>query len=140
MTGSEVIDRLAEFSQQLRVGLALEQANLSRSLVSAMVQILFAAVAVWGLSRFPGGAIEQSYLAASGRFLASLGAPLGLNWQLMVALLMGLVRKENSIATLGILYGGEAAGLAVGDFQRLLLGGEQHAAPRLRGAQRGAFR
>jgi ferrous iron transport protein B len=37
---------------------------------------------------------------------------LGLNWQMMVALLTGLVRKENTVATLGVLYGRGGAGLA----------------------------
>ncbi|NIV31450.1 MAG: ferrous iron transport protein B, partial [Anaerolineae bacterium] len=48
-----------------------------------------------------------------GRALAPLGALMGLQWEMVVALLSSLVAKENSIATLGILFGaGEgAAGL-----------------------------
>ena len=82
--------------------------------------ILVMSVVLWALSTLPGGDIEQSYLAAAGRFLAPVGAPLGLNWQMMVALLTGFVRKENTIATLGVLYGrggeGLAATLARGDY------------------------
>ena len=56
-------------------------------------------VVLWALSTVPGGDIEHSYLAAAGRFLAPTGAPLGLNWQMMAALLTDFVRKENTIAT-----------------------------------------
>ena len=37
--------------------------------------------------------------------LEPVGQLIGLNWQLMVALLASIAAKENSIATLGILYG-----------------------------------
>ena len=74
--------------------------------------ILVMSVVLWALSTLPGGGIEQSYLAAAGHFLAPVGASLGLNWQMMVALLTGFVRKENTIATLGVLYAGSGAGLA----------------------------
>jgi ferrous iron transport protein B len=33
-----------------------------------------------------------------------LGAPLGLDWKMITALLTGLVAKENVVATLGVLY------------------------------------
>ena len=81
-------------------------------LKGAATIILVMSVVLWALSTLPGGDIEGSYLAAAGRFLAPAGAPLGLNWQMMVALLTGLVRKENTVATLGVLYGRGGAGLA----------------------------
>jgi ferrous iron transport protein B len=62
-------------------------------------------VAVWALSVLPGGKIESSYLAAIGRLLAPLGALMGLGWRMMVALLTSFVAKENTIATLAVLYG-----------------------------------
>jgi ferrous iron transport protein B len=74
--------------------------------------ILVMSVVLWALSTLPGSDIEGSYLAAAGRFLAPLTVPLGLDWQMMVALLTGFIRKENTIATLGVLYGREGAGLA----------------------------
>jgi len=40
-----------------------------------------------------------------------LGRLMGLNWQVMVALLTSLVAKEYTIATLGVLLGQEGAGL-----------------------------
>ena len=73
---------------------------------------------VWGLSFFPSGQMSTSYLAALGHWLAPLGAWMGLDWRMVVALLTSIVAKENALATLGILYetsrqgGGLAAALA----------------------------
>jgi ferrous iron transport protein B len=75
--------------------------------------ILVVSVVVWGLSVFPTGEIETSFLARIGKLLAPLGALMGLSWQMMVALLTSFIAKENSIATLGVLFaGGKEAGLA----------------------------
>jgi ferrous iron transport protein B len=75
--------------------------------------ILVMSVIVWALSTLPHGDIETSYLASVGKSLAPLGGLMGLDWRMVVALLTGFVAKENSIATMGILYGSgeEAAGL-----------------------------
>jgi len=67
--------------------------------------ILAASVVVWALAVLPGGEIEFSYLAAIGRLLSPLGRLMGLGWRMMVALLTSFVAKENTIATLGVLYG-----------------------------------
>ena len=75
--------------------------------------ILVVSVVLWGLSALPTGEIESSFLARIGQFLAPLGALMGLSWRMMVALLASFIAKENSIASLGILFGaGEEAGLA----------------------------
>jgi len=76
--------------------------------------ILVVSVIVWALSSLPGGEIESSYLADIGRLLAPLGGLMGLGWRMMVALLTSFVAKENTIATLGVLYsaGEEGARLA----------------------------
>jgi ferrous iron transport protein B len=75
--------------------------------------ILVISVLVWALSAFPSGDIESSVLADIGRLLEPVGRWMGFDWRLMVALLASLVAKENSIATLGVLFGAsEAAGLA----------------------------
>lgn len=74
--------------------------------------ILLMAVVMWTLSTLPAGQIETSYLAAFGRWAAPLGALLGLDWRMLVALLSSFVAKENAIATLAILYAGaDQAGL-----------------------------
>ena len=76
--------------------------------------ILVVSVIVWFLSAVPTGDIETSLLAGLGRLLEPLGRLMGLDWRMMLALLSSFVAKENSLATLGILYGvGESeAGLA----------------------------
>ena len=67
--------------------------------------ILVVSVVMWGLSHFPNGQIEGSILATLGRGLAPIGRWMGLDWQMMVALLTSFVRKENTIPTLAVLYG-----------------------------------
>jgi ferrous iron transport protein B len=75
--------------------------------------ILTVSVVVWVLSTLPGGDIETSFLARIGQFLEPVGRLMGLDWRLTVALLTSFVAKENSIATLGVLFGtGEGGGLA----------------------------
>jgi ferrous iron transport protein B len=74
--------------------------------------ILVMSVVMWALSTLPTGQIETSYLAAFGRWAAPLGALLGLDWRMLVALLSSFVAKENAIATMAILYAGsDQAGL-----------------------------
>jgi ferrous iron transport protein B len=80
--------------------------NIVAFLEKAGTVILVASLVVWFLSYFPAhGDVSQSYLAQVGRFLAPIGQLLGLPWQVLVALLASFVAKENTIATLGVLYG-----------------------------------
>ena len=79
--------------------------NSSEFLKKAGSLILIMSVVVWVFSTLPNGEIETSYLASLGKTLAPVGALMGLQWQMVVALLTSLVAKENSIATLGILFG-----------------------------------
>jgi ferrous iron transport protein B len=76
--------------------------------------ILVVSVVVWILASFPGPTIEESLLAGLGKLLAPLGQLMGLDWRMMVALLTSFLAKENTIATLGVLYhaGESASGLA----------------------------
>ena len=67
--------------------------------------ILLMSVLIWALSTLPHGQMETSYLARVGKALDPLGALMGLDWKLVVALLTSFVAKENSIATMGILLG-----------------------------------
>ena len=72
--------------------------------------------AVWALSAFPGGDPQDSLLAGLGRLLAPLGALVGLDdWRLIVALLSSFAAKENTIATLGILFPADSTGLGLAD-------------------------
>jgi ferrous iron transport protein B len=75
--------------------------------------ILLVSVVIWVLSNFPGGTIETSILGYIGKAIEPVGRPLGLTWQEMVALVSSLLAKENSIATLGVLYGVGREGLLV---------------------------
>ncbi len=68
--------------------------------------IVLVSILIWALSAFPGGDLEQSYLAAFGRFFSPAGALMGFEWRMIVALLSSVVAKENTIATLGVLYSG----------------------------------
>jgi ferrous iron transport protein B len=84
--------------------------------------IVIVSAVVWVLSNYPGGAPSHSVLGTIGRALAPFFSLMGLgDWRLIVALLSSFVAKENSVATLGVLFGGGgtaaagavAAGLAV---------------------------
>ncbi len=94
------------------IGLLVWQRSLE-FLRKAIVVILPVSVVVWALSVLPGGDIETSYLAQVGRWLEPVGGLMGFDWRLLVALLASFIAKENSIATLGVLFGTEEeAGLA----------------------------
>jgi ferrous iron transport protein B len=70
---------------------------------------LLASAAVWLLAYLPDGDVQGSLLAMFGRWLEPAGRWLGLgDWRLIVALLSSFVAKENTIATLGVLYGNQA--------------------------------
>jgi ferrous iron transport protein B len=94
------------------IGLLVWQRTLG-FLRKAAVVILPVSVAVWALSVLPGGDVETSFLAQIGRWLEPVGGLMGFDWRLLVALLTSFIAKENSIATLGVIFGaGEETGLA----------------------------
>ena len=86
------------------IGLLVWQRTLE-FLKKAGTIILVVSVIVWALSILPGGEVESSLLAGIGRLLAPVGALMGLDWRMMVVLLTSFIAKENSIASLGILFG-----------------------------------
>lgn len=67
--------------------------------------ILAMSMVIWVFSYLPYGNVETSLLAMAGRWIEPAGRPLGLDWKMITALFSSLVAKENSIATLGVLYG-----------------------------------
>ena len=83
--------------------------------------ILPVSVVVWALSVLPGGRVETSYLAQVGRWLEPVGRLMGLDWRLIVALLTSFIAKENTIASLGVLFG--SASLTAGGSTGLTTGG-----------------
>ena len=66
--------------------------------------IIAASVVMWCLANFPVGPFEQTYIARIGQVLEPIGRLLGLNWQLIVALLFGIAAKESVLSSLGIIY------------------------------------
>ncbi|MDD5288164.1 MAG: ferrous iron transport protein B [Dehalococcoidales bacterium] len=74
--------------------------------------ILVVSLIIWILATVPYGDINTSILSNIGKFLEPLGRLMGFNWQVMVALLSSFIAKENTIATLGTLIGGQGTGLA----------------------------
>lgn len=86
--------------------------NTAEFVGRAGTMILAASVAIWALGAYPAGDLDQSLLAMAGRVVEPVGQLMGMDWRLAVATLSAFVAKENAIATLGILYGGNAqAGL-----------------------------
>jgi ferrous iron transport protein B len=72
-------------------------------------------VLVWFLSTFPapptgatGPAIDYSFAGMIGHAIQPLFAPIGFNWQMVVALIPGFAAREVAVAALGTVY-------AVGD-------------------------
>ncbi len=93
------------------IGITIWQRLLS-FLRKAGTVILAVSVAIWALATLPNGQIESSILAWIGRTLEPVGAWMGLDWRMLVALLSSFIAKENAVATLGVLYGSGEAGLA----------------------------
>jgi len=75
--------------------------------------ILLSTVGIWFLSSFGWGAngfgmveMDESILAAIGRSVAWIFAPLGWgHWESTVAAVIGLIAKENVVGTFGVLFG-----------------------------------
>ena len=68
-------------------------------------------VLVWAASTFPypppgatGEAIEYSLAGMLGRALEPIFAPIGFNWQMVIALVPGMAAREVAVAALGAVY------------------------------------
>lgn len=68
--------------------------------------ILLFSVLIYVIFHPPSPKFEEAIFDCAKR-LEIVGRPFGLDWKLLVALLSSVVAKENSIATLGVLYGSE---------------------------------
>ncbi|MDZ4361968.1 ferrous iron transporter B [Brevundimonas sp.] len=80
-------------------------------LVRAGKIILPLMVLVWVLSTFPyppegatGPAIDYSFAGMVGRALEPIFAPIGFNWQMVIALVPGMAAREVAVAALGTVY------------------------------------
>jgi ferrous iron transport protein B len=75
--------------------------------------IVLVSVVVWALSMVPNGNVDTGVLAYIGHLLEPVGRLAGLDWRLMVALLTSFIAKENTIASLGVIFSSaEGQGLA----------------------------
>lgn len=95
--------------QNLALGL-LERAKI---FLSRAGRIIFAiTVVIWILANFPAApigtpsdeAIHHSFAGMIGIFLAPLFAPIGFNWQMVIALIPGMAAREVAVAVLGTVY------------------------------------
>ncbi len=92
-------------------GLFIHMWDRSKHFIMKAGTIIFVSSAViWFLSnfsfRFEMAEQENSILAALGKAVAPIFAPLGWgDWRSTVATLVGLTAKENVVGTFGILYG-----------------------------------
>ncbi len=78
-------------------------------------------VLVWVLSTFPGPPadatlppIDYSFAGRLGRLLEPLFAPIGFNWQMVIALIPGMAAREVAVGALGAVYAVQGADEAIG--------------------------
>ena len=90
------------FNLWLRARIFLERAG--RIILPLMVLI-------WALSTFPyppegatGPAIDYSFAGMLGKALEPIFAPIGFNWQMVIALIPGMAAREVAVAALGTVY------------------------------------
>ena len=90
------------FNLWLRARIFLERAG--RIILPLMV-------VVWAMSTFPyppegatGPAIDYSFAGMLGHALEPIFAPIGFNWQMVIALIPGMAAREVAVAALGSVY------------------------------------
>ena len=85
--------------------------------------ILALNVVLWFLATFPGApenatmpAIDYSFAGQLGHFMQPLFAPLGFNWQMVIALIPAMAAREVAVAALATVYavGEESIDVALG--------------------------
>jgi len=102
-------------------------ASRSFSFVRRAAPVIFCVVvAVWFLGYFPkgNGHLDQSWLAAMGRWLEPVFRPMGADWKSGVGIVSSFVAREVFVGTMGTLNGLEDAGTQLGALStQLHLGG-----------------
>lgn len=66
--------------------------------------VLISSVIMWYLSSYPAGPFNETHIARIGLMLEPFGKLMGMNWQLIVALILGFSAKETALGALGILF------------------------------------
>jgi ferrous iron transport protein B len=84
----------------------------ARDFIKKAGTIIFSmSVIIWFLSSFNFHGftqVENSFLYNIGHIISPIFKPLGFgNWETSVALLTGLIAKENVVGSLGVIYGGD---------------------------------
>ena len=77
--------------------------------------IIIGVLLVWALTHFPIDvpiASELTYSGQLGKWLSPIFHPIGINEQLVIALIFGFIAKEIVIGALAVIYGAEGATLA----------------------------
>ena len=77
--------------------------------------IIIGVLLVWALTHFPIDvpiASELTYSGQLGKWLSPIFQPIGINEQLVIALIFGFIAKEIVIGALAVIYGAEGAALA----------------------------
>ncbi len=88
--------------------------RLLHFLKKAGTTILLGVILMWILSSYPLNApLEETAIAAIGKFLEPIFAPLGWNWKIAVSLLFGFMAKELIVGAFGLLYGREKATMMI---------------------------
>jgi ferrous iron transport protein B len=89
--------------------------------------ILTLTVLLWFLSSFPGApadatlpAIEYSFAGRIGHFMAPLFAPIGFNWQIVLALIPGMAAREVAVAGLATVYAISSTGDSAGQLGSII--------------------
>lgn len=79
--------------------------------LTKMRMLVVVSTLIWGLSYFPDGQLNTSYLARFGQGVLPIGQLAGLSdWRFIVAMLASFASKENVIAVLGVLFPLHASG------------------------------
>ncbi|MSQ60798.1 MAG: ferrous iron transporter B [Betaproteobacteria bacterium] len=95
-------------ARSLVIGL-WERAKIFLSRVGGIILSLM--ILLWFLSTFPSPpadatlpAISYSFAGILGRYLETIFAPIGFNWQISIALVPGLAAREVAVGALGTVY------------------------------------
>ena len=88
-------------------------------LKTAGTYLMIGSIIMWVLSSFGfagyGVPVEASFASMLGRIFEPLFLPLGFSWQIVTALIFGVIAKEAVVQTLSIIYavGGSTLGVAL---------------------------
>ena len=89
--------------------------EIKHFLTRATKFIIIGVLLVWALTHFPMDvpiASELTYSGQLGKWLSPIFDPIGINEQLVIALIFGFIAKEIVIGALAVIYGVEGSSLA----------------------------